>query len=104
MISLLTGGLGTREGRLNFLGMPRFFLHYRDGTGLSKDSVGVTVPDVEAAYAEALGRARDVLERLSYWPSDLMDEMVREMAFEIADEAGRIVEIVSFLAAIGPMH
>jgi hypothetical protein len=84
--------------------MPRFFLHYRDGTGLSKDPLGVTLPNVEAAYAEALKRAHDVLERLSDWPSDIMDEMVREMAFEIADEAGRLVEIVSFLAAIGPMH
>ncbi|GEO18407.1 hypothetical protein MAE02_61030 [Microvirga aerophila] len=69
-----------------------------------KDPTGVPLPNVEAAHAEALRRARDVLGQLSHWSSDLMDEMVREMAFEITDEAGRIVEIVSFLAAIGPLH
>jgi hypothetical protein len=84
--------------------MPRYHFHFRDGAGLNEDSKGVELPNLKAAYAEALRRARHVLQRLGHWPPDFREEMAHEMAFEIADETGQRVLTVPFSDATGPTH
>lgn len=41
--------------------MPRFFFHVCNGAGFAEDEEGLSLPDVEAARAEALKSARALL-------------------------------------------
>ena len=75
--------------------MPLFFLHVFNRTGCSRDEEGLDLPDLDAARAEAVEGIRSILR----------DEVARgtldlEGRIEIADEAGRIVDVVAFNDAI----
>ncbi len=65
------------------MGLYRF--HVRDAAGLVVDEEGTELPDLPAAFAEALHCTRE-----------LMDDtpIPAGMQFEIADEAGRVVLMV----------
>ena len=65
------------------MGLYRF--HVRDAAGLVVDEEGTELPDLPAAFAEAL---RCVHELMDDTP------IPAGMQFEIADEAGRVVLMV----------
>ena len=62
--------------------MPIYQFHIRDQQGLILDEDGTELPDVLAALREAMKSANEFLTDASA-PTD--------MAFEITDEAGRLV-------------
>ena len=71
--------------------MPRFFFRVRDGDGLSEDPEGSELPNLDAARAEALAAARQlVADRLR------RGDLSGGQAFEICDDAGRLLATVSF--------
>jgi hypothetical protein len=80
--------------------MPRYYLHFRDGNDLGEDPEGIVLPDLDAAYAQALVMARGMRH---IW-SDFLPEVLNEMAFEIADEIGRMLMVVPFSEAEGETH
>jgi hypothetical protein len=80
--------------------MPRYYLHLRDSDGLGEDPEGIELPDVDAAYAEALRVAREM--RLLW--ADMPLEARKELAFEIADETGNTLLTVPFSEAEGLLH
>jgi len=65
--------------------MPRFYFHPWDSDGLSRDELGLDLPDVKAAYLEAdravNGLAQEFLAR---------GQNPRDYAFEIANAAGAL--------------
>ncbi|WP_114946761.1 DUF6894 family protein [Microvirga calopogonii] len=72
--------------------MPRFFFHLRGGLeGLSRHEIGVTVPDVEAAYLEAFQAATDMSQE---WLKKGRNP--RCYAFEIMNTAGELVLVLPF--------
>jgi hypothetical protein len=75
--------------------MPRYFFHLRDHGTVHEDPEGTELSDDEAARAEALMTARDLLRigQLS-----VRDWLAR--SYEIVDESGRLVAVVSFPEAI----
>lgn len=77
--------------------MPTFYFHVRDGAGLTEDPDGSDLPDLEAARAEALAAARDILaERIKRAKNP------DRRRFEIHDDAGRMLGTVPFLDALDP--
>jgi hypothetical protein len=65
------------------MGLYRF--HVRDAAGLVVDEEGTELPDLPAAFAEALRCTRELMD----------DAFVSgEMQLEIADETGRVVLMV----------
>ena len=61
--------------------MPRFFINIRHGDFLIEDEEGSVLPDVEAAYREALLAARDILSSKLRAGEDVNGQI-----FEITDE------------------
>ncbi|HEV7255253.1 MAG TPA: hypothetical protein VGN97_19370 [Mesorhizobium sp.] len=70
--------------------MPRFFFHVMDGRALI-DHEGTEVPDAQAARAEALRTAGEILrsEGTSHWAGD-------KWQMTVADEKGNTVFSLSF--------
>ena len=76
--------------------MPLFFLHLRDGSGLISDPDGSCFPDVVFAKSEAIHSARELMSQ-----SVIRDGRLGiDRRFEIADQEGNIVAIVSFREAV----
>jgi hypothetical protein len=71
--------------------MPRYYLHLRTGDALQRDPDGFEAPNVDAAVAEARRVIREVRDD---WAEQGID--MSRMAFEIADDRGRLVQIVWF--------
>lgn len=70
--------------------MPHYFFHIREGSDLNRDSEGQDLRDVEAARREAINSVREIIsERL------LHGGALNHRTIEIADETGRIVDIVN---------
>jgi len=66
--------------------MPRFYFHIRDEDGLTRDTEGQDLPDLEAARCEAVSAAREILgEKLLHGGS------LNHRTIEIADAAGDMV-------------
>jgi hypothetical protein len=71
-------------------GLSIFYLHIRDGELLLADVEGQEFPDVEAAHAEAVRSAREMLaEKIK------LGEIVDGQKIEIVDEAGDVVGVVA---------
>ncbi len=76
--------------------MGRFYFHLRAGGELTPDEEGTDLPDFSAAQREALLGARELLaEAIKSGKKNVPD------AFVIADEEGRMLDIV-LLAAVLP--
>lgn len=75
--------------------MPRYFLHIRDGATLLKDPDGSELPDLEAARAEALAAARQLLVELIR-----ADKVLNGQRFEIVDETGTLLAVVPIREAL----
>ncbi len=70
--------------------MPRYFFHIREGNLLHRDQEGQLLSDAEAARAEAINSVREILsEKLLHGGS------LNHRSIEIADETGRVVDVVS---------
>lgn len=80
---------------LRWEGMPRFFLHIRDGATLIEDFEGSDLPNVEAACREAIEAAREILASKL-----LAGAVVDGQTFEITDESGVIRATLSLKDAI----
>lgn len=75
--------------------MPLFYLHIRDGEALIADPDGSDLPDLDAARAEALAGAREILAgKLK------LGEVLDGQRIEIADAAGEVLATVPFKDAI----
>jgi hypothetical protein len=69
--------------------MPRFFFHVREGADLSRDREGQELANAEAARGEAVNTGREMLgEKLLHGGS------FNARQIEIADETGRVVDVV----------
>jgi nucleoid-associated protein YgaU len=66
--------------------MPRYFFHLREGDRVLPDHDGSELPNLEAARAEAIQSARELLAAKLK-----AGEVVDGQAFEIADESGEVV-------------
>jgi hypothetical protein len=69
--------------------MPRYYFHVHGPRDRLRDEVGVVLPDVEAAWYQAVRSARDLI-RADVQIGCPFDEQ----AIEIADEKGRPLEQV----------
>ena len=76
--------------------MARFYFHAQEGDQLHKDQHGTDLPDLSAARQEAILAAREVLCHAIKAGQPKVPE-----AFVIADEAGRMVDVLP-LAAVLP--
>jgi hypothetical protein len=75
--------------------MTRFYFHMRTGERVDRDTDGAEMPNLEAARAEALQSAREILaEAIKAAKSDLLDCLV------IADEEGQELATVSLKDAL----
>ena len=75
--------------------MPRFYLHIRDGDRFLEDPDGSELPDLDAARAEAMASARELLaDKIK------AGEVVNGQRFEIVDEAGEVRATVPVKDAI----
>ena len=69
--------------------MPRYYFHVRDGADLSRDTEGQEFSNLDAARAEAMNSAREMLgERLLHGGS------MNAKQIEIADETGHVVDVI----------
>jgi hypothetical protein len=76
--------------------MGRFYFHIRAGGELTRDEEGIDLPDFSAARREAIEAARELLaEAIKNGRPEVPE------AFVIADEDGRMLDIV-LLAAVLP--
>lgn len=70
--------------------MPRYYFHVREGSELSRDTEGQEMPNAEAARKEAISASREILgEKLLHGGS------LNHRTIEIADETGRVVDVVT---------
>ncbi len=70
--------------------MPRYFFHVREGAELSRDWEGQELPNVEAARREAIAANREIMgDKLLHGGS------LDHRSIEIADETGRVVDVVT---------
>ena len=75
--------------------MPTFFLNVRDGDYLTRDVEGTEFADLEAARAEALAAARDVLG------DEMKNDQVQDTRqYEITDEAGQVLATIPLMDAL----
>ncbi|WP_262265710.1 DUF6894 family protein [Microvirga yunnanensis] len=74
--------------------MPLYFLHIRNGDKLEVDPDGTELPDVDAAFAEALKVARELVDEVA--------DLGRNAAIEIADGSGETVLTVPFSEVVRP--
>ncbi len=71
--------------------MPRFFFDVAEGSEVTSDQEGVEFADLEAALAEAVQGARDLVAH-----GIMKNEDVAGKSFSIRDEKGRRVALVPF--------
>jgi hypothetical protein len=69
--------------------MPRYFFHVREGAELTRDPEGQELPNAEAARTEAIRASREILSEKLLHGGNLGGRQV-----EIADETGRVVDVV----------
>jgi hypothetical protein len=69
--------------------MPRFFFHVREGSDLSRDREGQEFSDADAARHDAINAGREMLGETL-----LHGGPVGARQIEIADETGRVVDVV----------
>jgi hypothetical protein len=69
--------------------MPRYYLHIRDEGRLVEDPDGSDLPDLEAARAEALEGARNILAA-----KVKAGKLIDDQRFEITDETGAVLAVV----------
>jgi hypothetical protein len=75
--------------------MPKFFMNVRDGDYLARDVEGIEAANLDAARAEALAAARDLLG------DELKNDQVQDNRhFEIVDEAGQVLATVPLMDAL----
>jgi hypothetical protein len=77
--------------------MPLYFFHLRDGDQLVPDDTGMNLQDIEEARAEAVRSARDILADQLRAGEALDGQIV-----EIADETGKVLDVVTFQDALRP--
>ena len=77
------------------MGMPRFYFHVHDGASHFKDVEGVSLPDAEAAWYQAVRSARELIRR------DLKQESDCPRYVEIEDELGKAVNKLRFEEVAG---
>ena len=77
-----------------FVMMPLYYLHIRNGDKLEVDPDGTELPDLDAAFSEAVKVVRELV--------DEVDDLGRDAVIEIADGAGEIVLTVPFSDAVRP--
>ena len=75
--------------------MPRYFFHLRSSDQRIDDPEGSELPDLLSARAEALEAARQILSE-TLRAGGILDGQ----AFEIADEAGHVLDVVPLKSAI----
>ena len=75
--------------------MPRFYFHVHDGAHHLKDEEGVSLPDAEAAWYQAVRSARELI-RLELKPGGGSARYV-----EIEDELGKPVTRLPFEEVAG---
>lgn len=75
--------------------MPRYFFHLRDQGTLFLDPEGADLPDDDAAHAEALLTAREILRT-----SDVSVRAWLGRSYEIRKEDGQFVRAVPFVEAM----
>ncbi len=69
--------------------MPRYYFNVRDGSDVSRDQEGQSLPDAEAARREAISTNREMLgERLLHGGS------LNHRQIEITDETGHVVDVI----------
>jgi hypothetical protein len=76
--------------------MGRFYFHLRAGDELTRDEEGIDLPDFSVARREAILSARELVAEAIKSGKQQVPE-----AFVIADEEGRMLDIV-LLAAVLP--
>jgi hypothetical protein len=69
--------------------MPRYYLHIRDGDRLVEDPDGSDLPDLDAARAEALESARNILAA-----KVKAGELIDDKRFEITDAVGTVLAVI----------
>jgi hypothetical protein len=83
-------------GVSSIIGMPLFYFHLRDGAKVIRDPEGVCLPDIAAARAEAVQSARELMSQ----SIETSARVGLERQFEIANDAGETLAIVSFQEAV----
>lgn len=71
--------------------MPLYYFHFREGSTLERDEMGVDLPDVNAAIIEAKTATREMLSDMIVSGANITSQ-----AFEICDQDGSLVATVSF--------
>ena len=75
--------------------MGRFYFHIRHGDRLIPDEEGQELPDSSVALREAMLAAREMLAEAIFAGKERVPD-----ALVIADEVGRVVETVPFIAVL----
>lgn len=75
--------------------MPRYYFHIREGDKFERDPEGSDHDSPEEARQAALAAAREMVAEAA-----LRDELIDGRMFEVADEAGTVVDIVTFQSVI----
>lgn len=75
--------------------MPRYYLHIREGDRLVEDPDGSDLPDIEAARAEALEGARNILAA-----KVKAGELIGGQRFEITNEVGTVLAVIPLKTAL----
>jgi hypothetical protein len=77
--------------------MPTYYINIRDHGKLIRDLEGIKVESLDAAVSEALQSARELMAT-----EVLAGSQADGRKFEIMDEAGVIIKVVSFTDALAP--
>lgn len=78
--------------------MPTFYFNHRTAEGLAKSREGDTFADAEAARRDAVMAARQMVANALIAGTPL--SVATEGSYEVADESGTVVAVVSFTDAI----
>ena len=79
--------------------MPQLYLHIHDGKELIQDDVGANFHGVEEARREAVSAAQEIACK-----SMLTRRRLRNWAFEITDQDGKVLLRVPFKDAFVSLH
>ena len=75
--------------------MPRFYFNYREQNEYAVDDVGIEFDTLELAYLDAFNSAREM------WPELMLLRVdPRTASFEILNEAGHLLAVISFGEAL----
>lgn len=75
--------------------MPSYFFHIHDSDEIILDEEGSVLPDVEAARAEAIQSARDILAE-----HVRLGDLIDGRRFEVADESGKVLFVMPFAGLV----